>query len=199
MTATMRPVIVQDASSGRVLMLAWAEEQALAATEQTGEAHFWSRSRNELWRKGATSGSIMKVLAVRTDCDADALLYEVEPSGPACHTGTESCFSEAGDGPAQGFARLERLWTTIARRLAERPEGSYTSWLVDGGPDRVVRKVVEEATEVALAAKDHATGAADDRRVAEEAADLLYHLLVTLAEREVPAAAVMDVLDERAG
>ncbi|HSG78527.1 MAG TPA: bifunctional phosphoribosyl-AMP cyclohydrolase/phosphoribosyl-ATP diphosphatase HisIE [Acidimicrobiia bacterium] len=193
------PVVVQDERTGRVLMVAFANEEALEATRTTGEAHFWSRSRQELWRKGATSGNTMAVRQMRVDCDRDTVLYLVDPAGPACHTGTETCFSPEGERPAAGFAWLEILDSVIASRLAERPEGSYTTALVDAGVDGPARKVVEEAAEVAFAAKDHAAGDADDRRVAEEAADLLYHVLVLLAERRIPAADLIDVLEERFG
>ncbi|NQV05380.1 phosphoribosyl-AMP cyclohydrolase, partial [bacterium] len=121
------PVVAQDVRTGRILMLAWADLEALEATRRTGEAHFWSRSRNELWRKGATSGNTMAVLKVRTDCDTDAIVYEVVAAGPACHTGKESCFSESDDAPAEGFAALESLWATITSRARERPPGSYTT------------------------------------------------------------------------
>lgn len=193
------PVVVQDHRSGRVLMVAYADREALAATRETGSAHFWSRSRQARWHKGATSGNTMTVLDIRIDCDGDTLLYEVIPAGPACHTGSETCFTVAGEAEAQGFARLEDLWQTIAERAALRPTGSYTARLLAEGVDGPARKVAEEATEVVLAAKDHAAGDADDRRLAEEGADLLYHLLVLFAERGVEAAALLDVLTERAG
>jgi len=191
------PGIVQDARTGRVLMLAYLNQEALDTTARTGEAHFWSRSRNELWHKGATSGNTMRARSIRSDCDGDALLIEVEPAGPACHRGTETCFTEAGEQGAQGFAALEDLWATIAARASDRPEGSYTARLLDGGIDATARKVVEEATEVVLAAKDHAAALADDRRVAEEAADLIYHLLVLLAERGIAPAEALRVLEAR--
>lgn len=193
-TAGLVTGVVQDADTGRVLMVAHLDATALEATLRTGEVHFWSRSRNELWRKGATSGNTMRVRRIRPDCDGDALLIEVDPAGPACHTGSTTCF---GDDPAVGFAALERLWTTITDRATRRPDGSYTAGLIAAGVDGPARKVVEEATEVALAAKDHATGAADDRRLAEEAADLLYHLLVLLTERRVEPGVVLGVLAER--
>lgn len=193
------PVVVQDVRTGRVLMVAYANEEALETTRTTGEAHFWSRSRQELWRKGATSGNTMEVRQIRIDCDLDTVLYVVDPAGPACHTGTETCFSPAGEPLASGFAWLEHLDGIIRSRLQERPEGSYTVSLADEGAEGPARKVVEEATEVAFASKDHAAGTADDRRVAEEAGDLLYHLLVMLAERGIPAREVIDVLEERFG
>ena len=193
------PVVVQDRRTGRVLMVAYADSRALEATIETGEAHFWSRSRNELWHKGATSGNTMAVTEIRSDCDADTLLYSVDPAGPACHTGSPTCFTKTTDAAPAGFAWLERLDQVIAHRLSERPDGSYTVALVDEGVEGPARKVVEEATEVAFAAKDHVHGDADDVRVAEEAADLLYHLLVLLAERRIEARHIIDVLERRFG
>ncbi|MBT8212632.1 MAG: bifunctional phosphoribosyl-AMP cyclohydrolase/phosphoribosyl-ATP diphosphatase HisIE [Acidimicrobiia bacterium] len=188
------PVVVQDSVTAQVLMVAYANAEALAATVDTGEAHFWSRSRNELWRKGATSGNTMRVDQMNLDCDADTVLLSVTPTGPACHTGDISCFSPDG---AEGFAALERLWSTIAQRARDLPEGSYTAELVRGGVDSPSRKVMEEATEVVLAAKDQDSGGPD--RIAEESADLIYHLLVLLAERGTTPRQVIDVLNERAG
>jgi phosphoribosyl-ATP pyrophosphohydrolase/phosphoribosyl-AMP cyclohydrolase len=190
------PGIVQDAATGAVLMVAYLNEEALEATRRTGEAHFWSRSRGELWRKGATSGSTMAVRSIREDCDGDALLIEVDPAGPACHTGEDTCF---GAGQRQGFAALEDLWATIADRAARRPEGSYTARLLDGGPDAPARKVVEEAAETAFAAKDHAAGTGPAARVVEESADLLYHLLVVLADRGIDPVEVVAELRRRRG
>ncbi len=189
------PMIVQDAGTGRVLMLGYGNTASLAATEATGLVHFWSRSRDELWQKGATSGNVLRVVDVAPDCDGDALLVSTVPSGPTCHTGAVSCFDAPG---RQGFDRLQQLWQTIAQRLTDRPDGSYTTRLVEAGVEGPGRKVVEEATETLLAAKDHAVGAADDRRVAEEAADLIYHLFVLLAERGIEPRLVLDVLAERA-
>ncbi len=185
------PAVVQDAGTGQVLMVAYANREALAATIDTGQVHFWSRSRNELWRKGATSGNTLELVDLRLDCDGDALLIAARPAGPACHTGTRSCF---GDEHPEGFASLEALWATIADRAEERPAGSYTAKLLDGGVEAVGAKVLEEAGEVVEAAR--AEGA---RRTAEEAADLVYHLLVLLAEREVPPREVLRALAERAG
>lgn len=189
------PAIVQDARTGQVLMLAYMNEAALAATVDTGEVHFWSRSRDELWRKGGTSGNTLEYVSATADCDGDALLVFANPTGPACHTGTVTCFA---NDTLQGFAGLERLWATIAERAAERPEGSYTARLLGGGVDSAGRKVVEEATEVLMAAKDHAAGNTDDGRLADEAADLVYHLMVLLAERGVQPAVLLEVLDDRA-
>jgi phosphoribosyl-ATP pyrophosphohydrolase/phosphoribosyl-AMP cyclohydrolase len=206
------PAIVQDATDGRVLMLAWMDAEALAATIATGEVHFHSRSRGRLWRKGETSGNVLRLVDMAADCDADALLVSVDPIGPTCHRGTRSCFDpEGGSGvpSPQGFAWLETLWSVVASRAVERPAGSYTTALLDGGVDAVARKVTEEATEVLLAAKDDAaaeasgTGDGDRDRdrtrgaLAGEAADLVYHALVLLAERGVAPAAVVDVLRER--
>lgn len=196
------PAVVQDATDGRVLMLAWMDAEALAATLTSGEVHFHSRSRGRLWRKGETSGNVLRLVSLALDCDGDALLVTADPVGPTCHRGTRSCF-DPDDAPAErsteGFAWLESLWTTIASRATERPGGSYTTSLLDGGVDAVGRKVTEEATEVLLAAKDDAVGssAATREALAGEAADLLYHALVLLAERDLAPSAVIDVLRGR--
>ena len=201
--------IVQDASDGRVLMLAWMDEEALGATVATGEVHFHSRSRDALWRKGETSGNVLRLVDLAADCDRDALLVTVDPVGPTCHRGTRSCFDPDGapaERATQGFAWLEGLWATIAERASARPEGSYTARLVAGGVDATARKVTEEATEVLLAAKDDATAEASgsDRKAAGEAldgeaADLLYHALVLLAERGHDPNGMIDVLRRRHG
>ena len=202
------PVVVQDIADGRVLMLAYANAEALAATLATGDVHFYSRSRQRLWRKGETSGHVLRLRSLALDCDGDALLATVEPAGPACHRGTRSCFDPGGGGgapfPGQGFGWLETLWSTIADRAARRPEGSYTARLLSAGVDGPARKVVEEATEVLMAAKDDAVAEAAglDRRalreaLAGEAADLLYHALVLLAERGLPPSAVIERLRGR--
>jgi phosphoribosyl-ATP pyrophosphohydrolase/phosphoribosyl-AMP cyclohydrolase len=199
--------VVRDVRDGRVLMVAHMDAEALAATMSTGDVHFHSRSRDRLWRKGETSGNVLRLVDIAADCDGDALLVTVDPRGPTCHRGTRSCF-DLGGAPAerttQGFAWLESLWATIAARVAERPAGSYTTSLLDGGVDAVSRKVTEEATEVLLAAKDDATAqaagadrAATRAALAGEAADLLYHALVLLAERDVPPSAVIETLRER--
>jgi phosphoribosyl-ATP pyrophosphohydrolase/phosphoribosyl-AMP cyclohydrolase len=190
------PAVVQDAASLRVLMVGYMNAEAFEATSSTGQVHFWSRSRQELWRKGETSGNVLDVEEVRLDCDDDTVLVLARPAGPVCHTGSYTCFDDGG--PSQGFARLESLWETIEDRISRRPEGSYTARLADEGPDLAARKLVEEATEVLIAAKDHHQGDADDRRLAEELADTLYHLLVVAAERGVDASAVLDILAERA-
>lgn len=193
--------VVQDADTRRVLMVGYMNPEALQATLDSGLVHFWSRSRQTLWRKGETSGNLLHLTALEVDCDGDALLVTARPTGPTCHTGALSCFTDPnGAQPAdEGFARLERLWSTITRRQEEHPAGSYTVTLLEGGPDLTGRKLVEEATELLLAAKDHAGGEGGEQRVAEEAADLVYHLLVALAERGVPPRRVLEELDRRAG
>ncbi len=257
-SAGLVPGIVQDASDGTVLMLGYLDADALEATLDSGFAHFHSRSRGRLWKKGESSGNVLAVRDLRLDCDGDAILMTADPAGPTCHTGRRSCFDgedhvlardvarsgavagrppgavpAPGDasllaaaprsggassradasGPGEGFQWLERLWTTIESRAAERPAGSYTVRLLDGGVDAAARKVTEEATEVLIAAKDDAaaetlvtgrgTAAYGPRptqlRLAEEAADLLYHVLVLSAERGVRPASVIDVLRARHG
>lgn len=190
------PAIVQDERDGRVLMLAWVDAEALAATFETGEVHFRSRSRGRLWRKGEESGNVLRLRSVSLDCDGDALLFTVDPVGPTCHRGTRSCFDPEGSAEVrgQGFAWLESLWRTLAARAVERPEGSYTVKLLDGGVDAVGRKVTEEATEVLLAAKND-----DPQALAGEVADLLFHTLVLLLERGVVPAEPLGVLRERHG
>jgi phosphoribosyl-ATP pyrophosphohydrolase/phosphoribosyl-AMP cyclohydrolase len=181
------PAIVQDAATGRVLMLGYVNPTSLDATYNTGRMHFWSRSRNALWQKGETSGNSMSVVDISLDCDADTVLVRVDPAGPACHTGSTTCFaapSGAETAPRVGEV-LPSLWATISSRAEQRPKGSYTTHLLDGGVDACSRKVTEEATEVLLAAKDHAAGTGAPRRVVEESADLLYHLMVLLAERGI--------------
>ncbi len=190
--------IVQDAHTGRVLMLGWMNAEAIRLTESTGSVHFWSRSRNELWRKGATSGNTLEFVSMAADCDGDAVLVQAIPAGPTCHTGSASCFDDLHGATLQGFIGLEPLWAVITSRAAERPAGSYTTSLLEGGVEAVARKVTEEATEVLLAAKDHAVARADDRRLAEEAADLLYHLFVLLAERGLEPHNVLEQLRARA-
>lgn len=190
------PVVARERRSGDVLMVAWADDEALRATSRTGQAHFHSRSRDALWRKGETSGNVLTVHAISVDCDGDTVLYDVDAAGPACHTGKRTCF---GDQPRQGFAWLEMLWDTIAARAVTRPDGSYTARLLAGGVYATTAKVTEEAAEVVEAAEMHAAGAVDDTRLAEEAADLVYHLLVTLAERGVEPSLVVDVLVGRKG
>jgi phosphoribosyl-ATP pyrophosphohydrolase/phosphoribosyl-AMP cyclohydrolase len=201
------PVVVQDVTDGRVLMVAYMDAEALATTISTGEVHFHSRSRGRLWRKGETSGNVLRLVDLAVDCDGDALLLTVDAVGPTCHRGTRSCFDDEGapgERASQGFAWLETLWTTIAGRAGARPEGSYTAGLLAGGVDAVGRKVTEEATEVLLAAKDDAvaevSGAARSSTraaLADEVGDLVYHALVLLAERRVPPTAVIETLRSR--
>ena len=189
------PGIVQDSRTGRVLMVAYLNEESLELTRETGEVHFWSRSRHEIWRKGATSGNTLTVTGMSLDCDGDALLIQAVPAGPACHTGAESCFNHS---ETERHALMPpELWPVIVERMAARPEGSYTASLLEGGVDAVGRKITEEATEVLLAAKDHATGTGSANRVSEEAADLVYHLLVLLAERGLSPNDVATVLRSR--
>lgn len=184
------PVVVQDAGDGAVLMLAWANEVALAETERTGEAHFWSRSRNELWRKGATSGNVMDVVELAADCDDDAILYRVRPRGPACHTGARSCFAIGRDEPPAFTIRdLARL---VEGRRSADPAGSYTARLLAAGSRRVGEKVVEEAGELLAAAL-----AGSDDEVRGEAADLLYHVLVLLASRGIGLEQIEETLGKR--
>ncbi|MEO5918837.1 MAG: bifunctional phosphoribosyl-AMP cyclohydrolase/phosphoribosyl-ATP diphosphatase HisIE [Candidatus Limnocylindrales bacterium] len=201
-------VVVQDEADGRVLMAAYVDDEAVTATIATGLMHFHSRSRGRLWRKGESSGNVLHVVSLDLDCDGDAILATVRPHGPTCHRGTRSCFDQevalAGDATPQGFAWLETLWQTLDDRRRDLPEGSYTTSLLAGGVDAAARKVVEEATEVLMAAKDDATAEAalGNRKatagaIAEEMADLLYHALVLLAERGVPPAAVIEVLRSR--
>jgi phosphoribosyl-AMP cyclohydrolase / phosphoribosyl-ATP pyrophosphohydrolase len=201
------PAIVQDVADGRVLMLAWMDEEAWRVTHETGVVHFHSRSRDRLWRKGETSGHELLLREVSLDCDADAILLAVEPVGPTCHRDTRSCFDPDGapaEPTTQGFAWLEGLWATIASRAAERPAGSYTTTLLEGGVDVAGRKLTEEATEVLIAAKDDAAAetraldrTATHEALAGETADLVYHALVLLAERGVTPADVIDVLRGR--
>jgi phosphoribosyl-AMP cyclohydrolase / phosphoribosyl-ATP pyrophosphohydrolase len=171
------PVVVQDWRTGEVLTLAYANAEAVARTRDTGELHLWSRSRDELWRKGATSGNVQRVRALRLDCDGDALLALVEPAGPACHTGERTCFHNGELDPPAPHEALPALERTLADRAAQRPAGSYTVELLDD-PPRIGAKVQEEAEEVARAAREEA-----DDRVDEEAADVLYHLTVLLHSR----------------
>jgi phosphoribosyl-ATP pyrophosphohydrolase/phosphoribosyl-AMP cyclohydrolase len=161
----LRAVIVQDAEDGRVLMLAWMDDEALRRTRETGEAWFWSRSRRELWHKGETSGNTLAVEEIREDCDGDAILLRVRPAGPACHTGSRSCFAPW-------------LWRRVAERAKERPKGSYVAKLLDSGTATIARKVGEEGVEAALAGATES-----DERLVEELADLWFHTYVLLAAR----------------
>ena len=185
------PCVVQDWASGEVLTLAYMNALALARTRETGELHLWSRSRGELWHKGATSGNTQRVRALRLDCDGDALLALVEPAGPACHTGERTCFHRGQLEPPAPHETLPALGRTLAARARERPAGSYTVALLDD-PPLIGEKVMEEAEEVARAAREES-----DRRVEEEAADVLYHLLVLLQSRGRTLADAERVLDGR--
>jgi len=180
MPPELRAAIVQDAGSGRVLMLAWMDDEALRLTRETGEAHFFSRSRGRLWRKGETSGHTLAVEELREDCDGDAILLRVRPAGPACHMGAVSCFAPW-------------LWRRVAERAKDRPEGSYVASLVDEGPAACARKLGEEGVEAALAGAGES-----DARLVEELADLWFHSYVLLAARGLDPAAVEDELARRA-
>jgi phosphoribosyl-ATP pyrophosphohydrolase/phosphoribosyl-AMP cyclohydrolase len=191
----LAPCVIQDAITGEVLTLAYVNAEALAKTVETGEMHLWSRSRDELWHKGETSGNVQRVRELRYDCDADAVLALVDPAGPACHTGERTCFHRAhggSDSPTpvthEALPSLER---TLESRREERPDGSYTAELL-ADPDRIGEKLREEADEVARAVADES-----DERVAEEAADVLYHLEVALLSRDVPISSALDVLLSR--
>jgi phosphoribosyl-ATP pyrophosphohydrolase/phosphoribosyl-AMP cyclohydrolase len=200
------PCVMQDWRTGEVLTLAYMDEEALRRTRETGEVHFFSRSRGEVWHKGETSGNVQRVRQLRYDCDGDAVVALVEPAGPACHTGERSCFYRDLDGTADpapdappaagepvpaGHEALAALERTVTERQSERPHGSYTAELLDDLP-RIGAKVREEADEVSRAAATES-----DERVAEEAADVLYHLTVLLRSRQVPLAAVMEALNDR--
>jgi phosphoribosyl-AMP cyclohydrolase / phosphoribosyl-ATP pyrophosphohydrolase len=186
----LAPCVVQDSRTGEVLTLAYVNEEALRRTRETGQMHFWSRSRDELWRKGETSGNVQRLVELRYDCDHDAVLALVEPVGPACHTGERTCFHN-GDltpVPHEALPALERV---VAERRDRAPEGSYTAELL-ADPPRLGEKVREEAGEAARAAAGES-----DERLAEEAADLLYHLDVLLASRGLSVADALQVLNDR--
>jgi len=196
--------IVQDADSGRVLMHAYMNEEALKRTLEGPDAWFYSRSRQELWHKGETSGNFLKVVEVQQDCDGDAIVVQVNSKGPACHTGAESCFDTTvldsalleADGSTEklGPGVLQELLDVINQRVAEKPEGSYTVSLIEEGPGRVAQKVVEEAGETAIASVSQTH---DD--VANEMGDLLYHCMVLLASLKMPVDMVWEVLAKRRG
>ena len=187
------PAIVQDAASKEVLTLAYMNRESLERTIKTGETWFYSRSRQELWHKGATSGHTQKVVSLTYDCDADAVLVKVIPRGPACHTGSYSCFQGSSTKVKDRFQILSHLEQVIAKRDAERPEGSYTTYLLEKGLDKILKKVGEEAAEVIIAAKN---GVSEELRW--EMADLLYHLLVLLRQAKLPLDEVLQALEERA-
>jgi phosphoribosyl-ATP pyrophosphohydrolase/phosphoribosyl-AMP cyclohydrolase len=192
------PAIVQDAVSKEVLTLAYMNEESLQKTIETKETWFFSRSRQELWHKGETSGNIQKVEDIRYDCDADSLVVLVHPAGPACHTGSYSCFSssllgeEVPEKQPDRFAIINELEQIIAQREAEMPEGAYTTYLFTEGVDKILKKVGEEASEVIIASKNR-----DPEELKWETADLLYHLLVLLREQKLPLDDVLDVLGQR--
>lgn len=197
--AGLVPVVAQDAATGEVLMLAYANRDALRLTLETGRGHYYSRSRQSLWQKGDTSGNVQEVSEVRVDCDGDSVLYRVRQHGPACHTLERSCFHRAvGAGtlahaPAGGHI-LSRVAAIVADRAESRPEGSYTTYLFEQGVDKILKKVGEETTEVVIAAKNEG-----GEELRSEAADLLFHLLVLLRAREVPVEGVWDELERRFG
>lgn len=189
------PAIVQDAETKEVLTLAYMNEESLGKTLETGETWFYSRSRQELWHKGATSGNTQRVVEVKYDCDQDAVLVLVEPKGPACHTGAVSCFSQGvaeRNSSLADYQILQSLEQVILQREQERPEGAYTTYLFEKGVDKILKKVGEEAAEVIIAAKNR-----DKDELKWEAADLLYHLQVLLVEQGLPFKEVLKTLEER--
>jgi len=202
----LAPAIVQDADSGQVLMLAWMNAEALQRTQASGQSHFWSRSRQEPWHKGSTSGNTQQVVEMRIDCDRDTILLRVRPSGPACHTGQTSCFyrlltDETADEEteqamvepkSEASFSVSKLFDTICQRRDNLPAGSYTAALFEKGEQEIVKKVGEEAVEVILAAS-----AQGNQRLIEEVADLTYHLLVLLAARGLSPADIEDELARR--
>jgi len=203
------PAIVQDAATGQVLTLAFMNAESLARTIETGETWFWSRSRQELWHKGATSGNTQRVIAIRLDCDSDALLISVAPTGPACHTGQQTCFHYQVTGepttppelPGHGTV-LDDLYGVIVERERTRPEKSYTTYLFNHGIDKILKKVGEESAETIIAAKNIASNENDNegrQRLASEISDLIYHLLVMMVDRGVSVDQVMAELSTRTG
>jgi len=194
------PAIVQDARTGAVLTLAYMNAESLEKTLATRETWFWSRSRSELWHKGATSGNIQRVIEVRQDCDGDALAVLVEPAGPACHTGKRSCFHRDLEGEVVDDVGLDQslgtvldeLYQLIESRQRERPEGSYTTYLFEKGLDKILKKLGEEASETIIAAKND-----DPGQMVSESADLLYHLIVLLVDRGVKLGSIRDELVQR--
>lgn len=214
--------IVQDHHTNEVLMAAYMNAESLARTLQTGETWFWSRSRQELWHKGATSGNIQKVVDIRLDCDGDALLVRVDPAGPACHTGERTCFFQTAEGTEKKSENsrepkleqtavslvnvaamdlgimLQGLYNLIQERQDQRPEGSYTTYLFNSGLDKILKKVGEESAETIIAAKN--TDLEEGRQqLSAEISDLLYHLLVLMVDREVSLQDILNVLKERTG
>lgn len=185
------PAIVQDAATREVLTLAYMNRESLARTLETKQTWFWSRSRNELWHKGATSGNTQHVVSLALDCDRDAIIVLVNPAGPACHTGAVSCF-DTGTQPQNLGALLDGLYELIQGRERERPAGSYTTYLFEEGLDKILKKVGEESAETIIAAKND-----DDARLTAEAADLLYHLMVLLVARGVSLTQIAEELGRR--
>ncbi|AIM16177.1 MULTISPECIES: bifunctional phosphoribosyl-AMP cyclohydrolase/phosphoribosyl-ATP diphosphatase HisIE [Neobacillus] len=190
------PAIIQDAETMKVLTLAYMNEESLEKTLETGETWFYSRSRQELWHKGATSGNTQSVVSIKYDCDQDALLIQVKPKGPACHTGAVSCFSEEAVSERSprlaNYQFLQTLEKVIQQRYKERPEGAYTTYLFEKGLDKILKKIGEEASEVIIAAKNR-----EHEELKWEAADLLYHLLVLLVEQDLPFKEVLRTLEKR--
>ena len=187
------PAIVQDVRTRRVLMLAWMNEESLRVSMEKELTCFWSRSRQELWLKGETSGNWQHIVSIATDCDRDTLLVLVEPDGPACHLGTESCFEyPLWESESRGDFTLQGLMDLLAGRKAERPEGSYTTYLFDKGLDKILKKVGEESTEVIIAAK-----AQDKRETIYEIADLAYHVMVLMTEAGISLEEVRQELSSR--
>ena len=180
------PAIVRDAKSGAILTLAYMNQESLQRTMDSGETWFWSRSRNELWHKGATSGNTQRVIDIATDCDRDALVVTVEPAGPACHTGSVSCFERVPPLP------LEGLMAVLRERYEQRPEGSYTAKLFDGGLPRILKKIGEEATEVVIAATSEGR-----ERTISEITDLVFHLCVLMTDQEIEWSEVFEELERR--
>jgi phosphoribosyl-ATP pyrophosphohydrolase/phosphoribosyl-AMP cyclohydrolase len=181
------PAIVRDARSGAVLTLAYMNEESLRLTRESGETWFWSRSRNELWHKGATSGNKQRVVHIAEDCDGDALVVSVEPSGPACHTGAVSCFADVPP------VVLERLMRVLRSRFEERPDGSYSTYLFNAGRNKILKKIGEEATEVVIASKGEGR-----ERMISEIADLVFHLSVLMTDEGIAWAEVEAELEARA-
>jgi len=196
--AGLIPAVIQDFSTGAVLMVAWMNRESLEMTLQSGYTHFWSRSRQQFWKKGETSGHLQKVRELHADCDGDTLLVRVEQTGPACHTNSYSCFfhclQENGEGGPEGSAVLEAVYRVILDRAHRRPEGSYVASLLEEGTEKVVAKVLEEAGEVAGAARD-----GDGEGLVHEVADLWFHTLVLLGSEQIPPARVFEELARRYG
>ena len=192
------PAIAQDVKTGAVLMLAYMNEESLKLTLETGYATYYSRSRQKLWKKGEESGHVQKVRAIRYDCDGDTLLLQVEQTGPACHTGAYTCFHHTlselieGEAPSKGSAVLQEVYNVILDRMANPVEGSYTNYLLDKGIEKIAKKVGEEATETVIAAIK-----GNKNEVRYEASDLLYHLLVLLAQQGVTPEEVWTELASR--